>query len=647
MVHPDETLNFSDAQYDGLSLNELDLRKRTRSAADVLNAMGQSSAAFSVYLTIYIQSSQKTDSDTLVGVLRALCHSVTTRRHAEIVRRILDYLTPYLLERSDLTQEEAKRFLHTGHRPTLISLSATLNLRAFAALPAGARFSLQKAEEWATHLRDAVSLFPIPAELPSDVGLGIKNINCLPCEPRQQPWYQPPIIAQHRLKQSITQLELFFKDSFSADTRFLEKSSRNFDRVKAVQDALEQCTLEKPKRQGHQAGHGVTPSPFIFAREELYLLLYSKIWDSLQASLQALSEDPYEKTGGSVAEVADVTTRDMLDNILSDSKQWKPEYWEESWQRKQFTTYANRMNSSDSILYSLLHRADYGADKGYELAQGFIFDFLLAKFDVDVRAIIQGTPSDPEFASGKLDVPARAIIQVSSPSRPVTKPSSASTEVLHECSIDHPDHSSLPAEDTDSSSSKRHEDHSSGQIFPYKYPSITSLNAPYTAHAPLTVSAASEIPTSPGSTSRHNSQSDIVASSYDSSRLLPPSDKILRSSSFSTTAVSGPESQSHDGLRDQLNELYLFESHTRRTSVLSMTSSFQPFKKLLSRSFRYSAASQEMLAPSAAIRRSQRSDWSLVFDSLSQRFSKASISTKNSRFSKYVIWRCTIILFDR
>lgn len=142
-----------------------------------------------------------------------------------------------------------------------------------------------------------------------------------------------------------------------------------------------------------------------------------------------------------------------------------------------------------------------------------------------MRAIIQGTPSDPEFASGKLDVPARAIIQVSSPSRPVTKPSSASTEVLHECSIDHPDHSSLPAEDTDSSSSKRHEDHSSGQIFPYKYPSITSLNAPYTAHAPLTVSAASEIPTSPGSTSRHNSQSDIVASSYDSSRLLPPSEK--------------------------------------------------------------------------------------------------------------------------
>lgn len=78
MVHPDETLNFSDAQYDGLSLNELDLRKRTRSAADVLNAMGQSSAAFSVYLTIYVQSSQTTDSDTLVGVLRALCHSVTT-----------------------------------------------------------------------------------------------------------------------------------------------------------------------------------------------------------------------------------------------------------------------------------------------------------------------------------------------------------------------------------------------------------------------------------------------------------------------------------------------------------------------------------------------------------------------------------------
>lgn len=113
--------------------------------------------------------------------------------------------------------------------------------------------------------------------------------------------------------------------------------------------------------------------------------------------------------------------------------------------------------------------------------------------------------------------------------------------------------------------------------------------------------------------------------------------------------VPRTESPSHAPW-DQLNGLYLLESHSRRTSVLSTTSSFQRFKKLLPQSYRYSAASQEMQPPSTVIRRSQRSDWSLVWDSmsaLSHRFSKASISTKNSRFSKYVLWQHGIIFSGR
>lgn len=405
------------------------------------------------------------------------------------------------------------------------------------------------------------------------------------------------------LKLDITTVETVVRTHFLKPTaicKMKDNTSQDIERRKAVFQSLELCSLKQTTLRGHKADYVFTRGPIVYA-QELYFLLFSKIWDCLQASLPSFAENPFESVGGcSVADLADLITRDVSKDILANSPPSKHVYWNEDWYHDRLAFYTKCIASSDIMISSLLHRVDDVAKTDSDIPEGIIFDFLMKKFGVDVRAIAQGIlPSNSKFASGKLGVTLRGIIQGLSLSRPGKKPLSPATKVLDKHGRDHVDHSSLQEEDAISSRSKRYKDDSSGQ----DGPSIASLNAPYMAHATSIGSAASEIPHFSRPISHNSSQHDFAASSYDLSRLLPPSDKSLRSSSFSTT------------------------------------SSWTYFKSLQNAGKRQSSTSQDPSSPSKAIRRSQRSSWSLRWDrdsmsALSSRFSKASISTKNSRLSQ-------------
>lgn len=90
------------------------------------------------------------------------------------------------------------------------------------------------------------------------------------------------------------------------------------------------------------------------------------------------------------------------------------------------------------------------------------------------------------------------------------------------------------------------------------------------------------------------------------------------------------------------------------SSHTSISSSSRAFKKAIPLRRGLTSTSQEMLPPSSVIRRSQQSDWSLKWGSvsdLSLRFSKSSISSRGSLLSMYVLFRsttcCSLLIFAR